>query len=576
MIIKKDSEIVKAKVERKSIALKAKKESSDEEYLTFDSEDEEYTMVVRDFKKFFKRRGRFISQPRNNKKIFQRSRDDKNGKSNRKCFRCGDPNHLIRECPKPPKDKNQRAFVRGSWSDSGEEDDEKVNDETCLVAHASSEPDEWIKDSGCSKHMTGNRKIFSTYKAYNGGNVIFGSNLHGNIIGIGKQAHASHKAKNVVLMTRCLELLHMDLFGPSAVQSYKGNRYILVIVDDYSSKAYIVLNKHTKKVKESLNVTFDETPPPSKTSPLVDDDLDEEEVIKVVEKKNLENDIVDETLEIDEIVNIKESRNHPLENPKNMTIIGTKWVFRNKLDENGIVSQNKSRLVAQGYNQQDGIDYDETYAPVARLESIRILLAYACALHFKQFQMDVKSAILNTFINEEVYVAQASRFIDFEKPDHVYILKKALYGLKQAPKACILEKHTKKVKESLNVTFDETPPPSKTSPLVDDDLDEEEAIKVVEKKNLENDIVDETLEIDEIVNIKESRNHPLENVIENLNQRTLRSCRLLALSFGTRLTNVSLFFSLLLMILKNHVAKETPSSQRNIVLISCLVVTMLK
>nr|GEW23013.1 putative reverse transcriptase domain-containing protein [Tanacetum cinerariifolium] len=87
----------------------------------------------------------------------------------------------------------------------------------------------------------------------------------------------------------------------------------------------------------------------------------------------------------------------------------------------------------------------------------------------------------------------------------------------------VLNKHTKKVKESLNVTFDEIPPPSKTSPLVDDNLDEEEAVKVVEKQNLENDIVDETLEIDEIVNIKESRNHPLENVIGNLNQRTLRS-----------------------------------------------------
>ncbi|GJS60609.1 retrovirus-related pol polyprotein from transposon TNT 1-94 [Tanacetum coccineum] len=487
---------------------------------------------------------------------------------------------------------------------------------------------------------------------------------------MGKQAHASHKAKNVVSTTRCLELLHMDLFGPSAVRSYGGNRYTLVIVDDYSrytwtrflkdkteafdqfkifsrkiqnqlgcsivsirtahgrefdsevqfgefcnangithnfsaprtpqsngvvkrknmtlqemsrtmlneqslpqkfwcnvvdtstyilnrilirailgktpyellrgrkptldyfrvfgskcfilntkdyltkfdpksyegvflgysqnSKAYIILNKHTRKVEESLNVTFDETPPPSKTSPLVDDDLDEEEAIKVTKKKNLENDIVDETLEIDEIVNIKESRNHPLENvignlnqrtlrsqaqnqsnffcfistiepknvnealgdeswivamqeelnqfvandvwelvpqPRNMTIIGTKWVFRNKLDENGIVSRNKARLVAQGYNQQEGIDYDETYAPVARLESIRILLAYACALDFKLFQMDVKSAFLNGFINEEVYVAQPPGFIDFEKPDHVYKLKKALYGLKQAPKA---------------------------------------------------------------------------------------------------------------------------------------------
>ncbi|GJR19087.1 retrovirus-related pol polyprotein from transposon TNT 1-94 [Tanacetum coccineum] len=118
-----------------------------------------------------------------------------------------------------------------------------------------------------------------------------------------------------------------------------------------------------------------------------------------------------------------------------MTIIGTKWVFRNKLDQNGIVSRNKARLVAQGCNQKEGIDYEETYAPVARLESIKILLAYACTLDFKLFQMDVKRAFLNGFINEEVYVAQPPGFIDFEKPDHVYNLKKALYGLKQAPKA---------------------------------------------------------------------------------------------------------------------------------------------
>ncbi|GKB18787.1 hypothetical protein Tco_0852710, partial [Tanacetum coccineum] len=103
MIIKKDSEIVKAKGERRSLALKAKKESSDEECSTSGSEDEEYAMAVRDFKK------------------------------------CGDPNNLIGECPKPPKDKNQREFVGGSWSDSGEKDDEKFNNKTCLVAQASSE-----------------------------------------------------------------------------------------------------------------------------------------------------------------------------------------------------------------------------------------------------------------------------------------------------------------------------------------------------------------------------------------------------------------------------------------------------
>nr|GEW94631.1 copia protein [Tanacetum cinerariifolium] len=93
-----------------------------------------------------------------------------------------------------------------------------------------------------------------------------------------------------------------------------------------------------------------------------------------------------------------------------MTIIGTKWIFRNKLDKNGVVSRNKARLVAQGYNQQEGIDYDETYTSVARVESIRILLAYACALDFKLFQMDVKSVFLNGFMNEEGVCAFTDRW----------------------------------------------------------------------------------------------------------------------------------------------------------------------
>nr|GEW54699.1 copia protein [Tanacetum cinerariifolium] len=278
----KDSQIVKAKRERKYLALKAKKESSDDECSNSESEDKEYTMAVRDFKKFIKRRG------------------------DRKCFRCGDPNHLIGECPKPPKDKNQRAFVRGSWSDSGEEDDEKIKDETCLIAQAS-----------------------------------------------------------------------------------------------------------------------------NKTSPLVDDDLYEEEEIKVAEKKILENDIEDETLKIDEVVNIKKSRSHPLEN-----VIGNhnQRTLRNKLDENGVVSRNKARLVAQGYNQQEGIDYDETYVPVARLESIRILLAYACALDFKLFQIDIKSSFLKGFINEEaryhVSVCLCARFQKAPKTSHLEAVRRIFRYIK--------------------------------------------------------------------------------------------------------------------------------------------------
>ncbi|GJX07769.1 hypothetical protein Tco_0195701 [Tanacetum coccineum] len=140
VIIKKDYEMVKGKREQsRSLALKAKKESSDEESSTSDSEDEEYAMAMRDFKKFFKRQGRFVRQPRDERKLFQRNKDDKNGKSEIKCFRCRDPNHLIEEFLKPPRSKNQRDFVGGTWSDSGEDEEENTKDETCLVAQASNE-----------------------------------------------------------------------------------------------------------------------------------------------------------------------------------------------------------------------------------------------------------------------------------------------------------------------------------------------------------------------------------------------------------------------------------------------------
>ncbi|GJU62953.1 retrovirus-related pol polyprotein from transposon TNT 1-94 [Tanacetum coccineum] len=376
MIIKKDSEIVKAKGERKSLALKAKKESSDKECSTSRSEDDGVIENVLDA------------------------------------------------------------------SDSGEEDDEKAKDETCLVAQASNEiclgvdlePDEWIKDSGCSKHMTGNRKLFSSYKAYNEGNVIFGSNLRGNMIGkgrgirkkglyvmklgnkpedkiclatidenstlwhrilshanmrliqssaskklfrnlpklkfdqhfydackIGKQAHANHKGKTPyellrgwkptldyfrVFGSKCFILNTKDYLTKFDPKLYEG----VFLGYSQNSKAYIVLNKHTMKIEESLNVTFDETPPPSKTSPLVDDDLDKEEAIKDTEKRNLENDIEDETLEIDEIVNTKESRNHPFEN-----------VIRN-------LNQRTLRLQAQ--NQSNFFCFISTIEPKNANESL--------------------------------------------------------------------------------------------------------------------------------------------------------------------------------------------------------------
>ena len=110
--------------------------------------------------------------------------------------------------------------------------------------------------------------------------------------------------------------------------------------------------------------------------------------------------------------------------PNGATVIGTRWVFTNK-----------SRIVAKGYLQEEGIDFEESFTPVARLEAIRILYVYACYKNFKLFQMDIKSSFLNGYIKEEVYVEQLPGFVDPKYPNHVFTLKKALYGLRQAPRA---------------------------------------------------------------------------------------------------------------------------------------------
>ncbi|GJV08786.1 putative ribonuclease H-like domain-containing protein [Tanacetum coccineum] len=121
--------------------------------------------------------------------------------------------------------------------------------------------------------------------------------------------------------------------------------------------------------------------------------------------------------------------------PAGMKVIGTRWVFKNKRDERGVVVRNKARLVAQGYRQEEGIDYDEVFAPVARIEAIRLFLAFASFMGFIVYQMDVKSTFLNGTIDEEVYVLQPPGFVDADHPKKVYKVVKALYGLHQAPRA---------------------------------------------------------------------------------------------------------------------------------------------
>ncbi|GJS19074.1 copia protein [Tanacetum coccineum] len=211
-----ESKDLQKKERIKSIALKAKKESSDDETSTSGSDNEEYAMAVRNFKKFSRRKGKFFRQPREERKSF-RQRDEKKGKSDRKCFRYGDPSHLIGDCPKTSRNKDQKAFIEGSWSDSENDAEDKTNDKTCLMAQSSNEEFD----------------------------------------------------NEVQLRAYC------DAQG--------------------------ITHNFSALLEESLNVTFDESPPPTKLSPLVDDDVGEEEAIRKNTKIANTNIEEYESIEVDEI-----------------------------------------------------------------------------------------------------------------------------------------------------------------------------------------------------------------------------------------------------------------------------------
>nr|ABB47538.2 retrotransposon protein, putative, Ty1-copia subclass [Oryza sativa Japonica Group] len=181
------------------------------------------------------------------------------------------------------------------------------------------------------------------------------------------------------------------------------------------TRGYRVLILETNKIVETCEVSFDEA------SPDVSHALTDESWINAMHE---------------ELENFERNKDWTLvEPPSGHNIIGTKWVFKNKQNEDGLIVRNKARLVAQGFTQVEGLYFDETFAPVARIEAIRLLLAFAASKGFKLYQMDVKSAFLNGFIHEEVYVKQPPGFENSDFPNHVFKLSKALYGLKQAPMA---------------------------------------------------------------------------------------------------------------------------------------------
>nr|GEV46588.1 hypothetical protein [Tanacetum cinerariifolium] len=250
--------------------------------------------------------------------------------------------------------------------------------------------DQGYFDSGCSKHMTGNISYLTDFKEHDGGYVAFGVGAKGGKI-TGKGT-----------IRTALNGHNKDKHGPSQ-----------------ASKSDSQERPNAKSSTKTVN-----TIGPVKTATPTYADYPNDPLMSDLEDAGIFDDAYDDRDE-GTLVDL----------PPRKRAIGTKWVYRNKRDQREIVVRNKARLVAQGHKEEEGIDYDEVFALVARIEAIRLFLAYASFMDFIVFQMDMKSAFLYGTIEEEVYVSQPLGFVDPEFPDRVYKVEKALYGLHQAPRA---------------------------------------------------------------------------------------------------------------------------------------------
>nr|GEW42922.1 hypothetical protein [Tanacetum cinerariifolium] len=337
--------------------------------------------------------------------------------------------------------------------------------------------DKGVIDSGCSRHMTGNISYLLDFEAFNEGYVAFGRNPKGGKIS-GKES-GSKWLFDIDTLTQSMN--YQPVVAGNQPNHNAGIKENLDAVNstnrvNAASALVIVAGSNLTNSTNGFN-----TASPSDTvvspnfgiagkSSFVDpsnypDDPDMP-ALKDIVYSNDEEDVgveanfftLERHISVSPIPTTRVHKDHPITQiisdltsapqtksmarmvkeqdlPKGKRAIGSKWVFRNKKDERGIVIRNKARLVAQGHTQEEGIDFDEVFAPVARIKAIQLFLAYVAFMGFMVYQMDVKSAFLYGTIKEEVYVCQPLGFKDPDYPDKVYKVVKALYGLHQAPRA---------------------------------------------------------------------------------------------------------------------------------------------
>nr|GEV00532.1 retrovirus-related Pol polyprotein from transposon TNT 1-94 [Tanacetum cinerariifolium] len=362
------------------------------------------------------------------------------------CFVCGSFSHLKRDSDFHEKRMAKQAALTKS---KNKDDPHKAL------------KDKEIIDSGCSRHMTGNKAHLIDYQEFKGGSVAFeGSNRR--ITGKGKI-----KAGRVLVTKPQKKTPSKLLTGRQPIISYLRpfgcHVTILNTIDHlgmFDGKSDSSIPISTAGPLIALNDGEPSYPDDPSMPHLKDIYVSPSEGIftnssydnegVVTDFNNLETIVTVSSTPITRIHTINpktqilrdplsavqtRSKVHKNSEAHALKAIGTKWVYRNKKDERGVVVRNKVRLVAQGYKQEEGIDYDEVFVPVARIEAIRIFLAFASYMGFIVYQIDVKSAFLNGTIDEEVYVTQPPGFVDPKFPNKVYKVVKALYGLHQAPRA---------------------------------------------------------------------------------------------------------------------------------------------
>nr|GFA66117.1 retrovirus-related Pol polyprotein from transposon TNT 1-94 [Tanacetum cinerariifolium] len=273
---------------------------------------------------------------------------------------------------------------------------------------------------------------------------------------LSKAKRSSFKLKVVPSSKGRLNLLHMDLCGPMRVDSINKKKYILYAVaiasaqkNKGSCEVESIVRAASTRVSEyrwtkdhALEQVRGNPSRPVQTRRQLATDPKMcmyALTVSTAESKNIKEAMADSALIEAMQEELHQFNRHQVwelvEKPFGKSIIRLKWLWKNKKDEDQTVIRNKEQLVAKGYAQEKGIDFEESFALVARLESVQIFIAYAAHKSFPIYQMDMKTAFLNGPLKEEVYVAQPDGFVDPDHPEKVYRLRKALYGLKQAPRA---------------------------------------------------------------------------------------------------------------------------------------------